>query len=215
MKKKKKKQVCFVGFFCTGFSTFQFFIFYFIFFHLLQDAAGGYRPPPQFLGPFSSPQFFFSFIFFILILFFCVELLLAENVNALLNTRALFFYSLVDDPIASSQGDKKSVPPLLLIIISKEEFSNLKLCAVKPFLPDTAERLCRHSPSSSPDSLTWTNSFTSSRCKWCWLLFPQHPRKTFLFFSKGKVRKKKVNDNDRISIGRLFDVVIFLYIFFS
>lgn len=63
MKKKKKKQVCFVGFFCTGFSTFQFFIFYFIFFHLLQDAAGGYRPPPQFLGPFSSPQFFFHLFF--------------------------------------------------------------------------------------------------------------------------------------------------------
>jgi hypothetical protein len=36
------------------------------------------------------------------------------------------------------------------------------------------------------------------------------------FFQRGKKKKKekKVNDNDRISIGRLFDVVVFLYIFF-
>ena len=32
----------------------------------------------------------------------------------------------------------------------------------------------------------------------------------FFFFLKGESYKKKVNDNDRISIGRVFDVVVFI-----
>ena len=85
--KKKKKQVCFVGFFCTGFSTFQFFIlFSSIFFKMLLAAIDHH---PNFSDPFLHLSFFHLFYFDP---FFCVELLLAENVNALLNTRALFFF---------------------------------------------------------------------------------------------------------------------------
>ena len=90
-------------------------IFYFIFFHLLQDAAGGYRPPPQFLGPFSSPQFF-SFILF-WSFFLCRIIIGGKCERAFKHARPFFFYSLVDDPIASSQGDKKKVFLLFFFLL--------------------------------------------------------------------------------------------------
>lgn len=169
-------------------SNFLFFIlFSSIFFKMLLAAIDHH---PNFSDPFLHLSFFFIYFFYFDPFFLCRIIIGGKCERAFKHARPFFFIHSSMTLLRLPRVTKKSVPPLLIIIISKEEFSNLKLCAVKPFLPDTAERLCRHSPSSSPDSLTWTNSFTSSRCKWCWLLFPQHPRKTFLFFSKGKVRKK-------------------------